>query len=65
MNIELSYSEAIDIKNALQGVIQSNEEALKDENFKEQWPACYHLNRSQVKRCQSIQQKLQTELDRL
>jgi len=65
MNIELSYSEAVEIKNALKSVIETNEKALKDESFKEQYPACWHALQDQVKRCQSIKQKLQTELDRL
>ena len=65
MNIELSYSEAVDIKVALQDVIRTNEECLKDESFKEQYPACWHSLQEQVKRCQAVRQKLQTELDRL
>ena len=65
MNIGLSYSEAVDVKVALQDVIRTNEEALKDESFKEQYPACWHSLQDQVKRCQSIKQKLQTELDKI
>ena len=65
MNIELTYSEAVEIKVALSDVIRANEECLKDESFKEQYPACWYSLQEQLKRCQSIKQKLQTELDKI
>lgn len=49
MNIELSYSEAVDVKYALEDVIKANQECLKDENFK---------------RCQAVKQRIQEQLDR-
>lgn len=65
MNIELSYSEAVDVKYALEDVIKANQECLKDENFKKNYPGCANSLEQQLKRCQAVKQRIQEQLDKL
>ena len=65
MNIEVTYSEAVTIKSAIQNCLTGTQECLADESFKKQYPNCYISLLEERSRCECILDKLEEQLDRL
>lgn len=63
--IELSYTEAVDVKVALEESIKQSLEVLKDETFKQKYPNCTRSLEDQVKRDEVLVKRIQAELDKL
>lgn len=63
MNIELSYSEAVTIKAALDTTIESSHELLLDTDFEKKYPNCYRLVQNECERAIAIRDRIQAELD--
>ena len=65
MNIELSYTEAVEVKHALIKTVKECDAALVDHTFKSKYPGCYKSIREQHDRCCSLVERIQAELGRL
>lgn len=65
MNIELSYSEAVSIREALNNTIKDSHELLLDTDFEKKYPNCYRTVQNECERAVALRDRIQAELDRL
>lgn len=65
MNIELSYTEAVEVKYALIKTVKECDAVLADHTFEDKYPGCYRSIREQHNRCCSLVDRIQAELDKL
>lgn len=63
MNIELSYSEAVTTKAALDNTIRDSHELLLGTDFEKKYPNCYRLVQDECERAVAIRDRIQAELD--
>lgn len=65
MNIELSYTEAIAVKQALDNMIRDSHELLLDTEFEKKYPNCYKSVQDECEKAVAVRDRIQEQLDRL
>lgn len=65
MNIELTYSEAVTMKAALDATIKDSHELLLDTDFEKKYPNCYRSVQSEYERAVTLRDRIQAELDKI
>lgn len=65
MNIQINYTEAVTIRQALDSMIKDSHELLLDTEFEKKYPNCYKSVQDECEQAVALRDRIQAELDRI
>lgn len=65
MNIQINYTEAVIVRQALDTQIKDSYELLSDSEFQKKYPNCYKSVEADTEKAVALRDRIQAELDKI